>query len=136
MNSYNHYAYGAIGDWMYRVITGIDTKTEAPGYKQIVIKPTIGGGLLNANADYETNYGKISSHWKLENNNLLMDVDIPANTMATIYIPVKGNNNVVLENGKPISGAPDIKPAAPETGYVVVNVGSGSYHFSTAFDQQ
>ena len=135
MNSYNHYAYGAIGDWMYRVIAGIDTKTEAPGYKQIVIKPTIGGGLLNANADYETNYGKISSHWKLENNNLLMDVDIPANTTATIYIPVRGNNDLVSENGKPISAVPDIKLGAPETGYVVLNVGSGSYHFSIAFDQ-
>jgi alpha-L-rhamnosidase len=135
MNSYNHYAYGAIGDWMYRVIAGIDTKTEAPGYKQIVIKPTIGGGLLNANADYETNYGKVSSHWKLENNNLLMDIDIPPNTTATIYIPVKGNNNVVSESGKPVSAVPGIQLAAPETGYMVLNVGSGSYHFSTPFDQ-
>lgn len=135
MNSYNHYAYGAIGDWMYRVITGIDTKTDAPGYKQIVIKPTIGGGLLNANADYETSYGKITSHWKLENNNLLMDVDIPANTTAIIYIPVKGDNPAVSEGGKPVSAVPDIKPAASETGYVVLNVGSGSYHFSTAFNQ-
>jgi alpha-L-rhamnosidase len=135
MNSYNHYAYGAIGDWMYRVITGIDTRTDAPGYKQIVIKPTIGGRLTNAAADYETNYGKISSHWKLENNNLLMDVDIPANTTATIYIPVKDAASAVLEGDKPVSGVPGIKMAAPETGYMVLNVGSGSYHFSTAFDQ-
>ena len=84
MNSYNHYAYGAIGDWMYRVIAGIDTKPEGPGYKQIVIKPTIGGGLENAAADYETNYGKVSSHWKLDNGNVMLDVEIPANTMATV----------------------------------------------------
>jgi alpha-L-rhamnosidase len=134
MNSYNHYAYGAIGDWMYRVIAGIDTKTDAPGYKQIVIKPTIGGNLTNANADYETNYGKLSSHWKTDNGNLLLDVEIPANTTATIYIPANGSNSV-LESGKPIASEPDIKLADSVAGYVVVNVGSGIYHFSTAITQ-
>jgi alpha-L-rhamnosidase len=131
MNSYNHYAYGAIGDWMYRTIAGIDTKTEAPGYKQIVIKPTIGGRLENANADYETNYGKISSHWKLDGGNVLLDVEIPANTSATIYIPTN-SGSAVLESGKPIASEPDIKPGDAAAGYVVVNVGSGIYHFSTA----
>jgi len=131
MNSYNHYAYGAIGDWMYRVIAGIDTKTDGPGYKQIIIKPTIGGKLQYAAADYETNYGKVSSHWKLDNGNLLMDVEIPANTTATIYIPVSDKPNV-LESGKPVTGGADIKLAEPVAGYVVVNVGSGSYHFSSA----
>ncbi|MDB5140750.1 MAG: alpha-L-rhamnosidase [Mucilaginibacter sp.] len=130
MNSYNHYAYGAIGDWMYRVIAGIDTKNEGPGYKQIVIKPTIGGNLENASADYETNYGKISSHWKLDNGNLLLDVEIPANTTATIYIP-SNNGSSILESGKAISAEPEIKIADAVTDYTVVNVGSGIYHFST-----
>jgi alpha-L-rhamnosidase len=129
MNSYNHYAYGAIGDWMYRNIAGIDTKTEAPGYKQIVIKPTIGGNLDYANADYETNYGKVSSHWKEDGNNLSLDVEIPANTTATIYIPSNSGADI-KESGKPLTSEPDIKIAPPETGYVVVNVGSGVYHFS------
>ncbi|WP_259065650.1 family 78 glycoside hydrolase catalytic domain [Mucilaginibacter sp. X4EP1] len=129
MNSYNHYAYGAIGDWMYRVIAGIDTKTDGPGYKQITIKPTIGGKLQYAAADYETNYGKVSSHWKLDNGNLLLDVEIPANTTATIYIPV-GTNNNVLESGKSIAADADIKLAEPAPGYMVVNIGSGNYHFS------
>ncbi len=130
MNSYNHYAYGAIGDWMYRVIAGIDTKADGPGYKQIVIKPTIGGNLQNASADYETNYGKVSSHWKLDGGNLVMDVEIPANTTATIYIPAN-NGAAVTESGKPIATEPEIKMADPEAGYIVVNVGSGIYHFST-----
>jgi alpha-L-rhamnosidase len=134
MNSYNHYAYGAIGDWMYRVIAGIDTKTEGPGYKQIVIKPTIGGNLENASADYETNYGKVSSHWKLDTGNFLLDVEIPANTKATIYIPSNGGNTL-LESNKPIASEPDIKLADPIPGYIVVNVGSGIYHFSTAMAQ-
>jgi len=132
MNSYNHYAYGAIGDWMYRVIAGIDTKTDAPGYKGIVIKPTLGGNMQNVSADYETNYGKVSSHWKLDGGNVLLDVEIPANTTATIYIPAN-NGSMVTENGKPIASEPDIKLADPVPGYVVVNVGSGIYHFSAPF---
>jgi alpha-L-rhamnosidase len=126
MNSFNHYAYGAIGDWMYRVVTGIDTKTEGPGYKQIAIKPTIGGNLQYASADYETGYGKISSHWAVNSGNLTLDVAIPANTTATIYVPVKANS-VVTQNAKQLSDnvADD---------YMAVNVGSGNYHFnSTGF---
>ena len=131
MNSYNHYAYGAIGDWMYRVVAGIDTKVDGPGYKQVVIKPTPGGNFQYAYADYETMYGKVSSHWKIDNGNLLMDVEIPANTTATIYIPTKGGG-AITEGGKPISAEADIKVADAITGYTVLNIGSGSYHFSTA----
>ena len=134
MNSYNHYAYGAIGDWMYRVVAGIDTKTEGAGYKQIIIKPTIGGQLQNAAADYETNYGKVSSHWKLEGGNLLLDVEIPANTTATIYIP-SNNGATVAESGKPLASSAGIKIGDTEAGYTVVTAGSGSYHFSTAIVQ-
>ncbi len=136
MNSYNHYAYGAIGDWMYRVVAGIDTKTDAPGYKQIIIKPSIGGNLTNAYADYETNYGKVSSHWKLDNNQLLLDVEVPANTTATVYVPVNGDNSIVQEGGKPLSAIADISRGPAEPGYKVLNVGSGSYHFSTPMPPQ
>jgi alpha-L-rhamnosidase len=127
MNSYNHYAYGAIGDWMYRVIAGIDTKTDAPGYKQMVIKPTIGGKLDSVSADYETNYGKVSSHWKMDNGNVLLDVEIPPNTTATVYVPAKDGSSL-LESGNPM-------PATAAPGYLVVNIGSGIYHFSTAATQ-
>ncbi|SDT48222.1 alpha-L-rhamnosidase [Mucilaginibacter mallensis] len=131
MNSFNHYSYGAIGDWMYRVVAGIDTKADGPGYKQIVIKPNPGGGFTYVSADYETNYGKVSSHWKIDGDNFLLDVEVPANTTATVYIPTK-DSNTLMEGGKPVSGAGDIKVVGPEGGYVVVTVGSGVYHFSDA----
>jgi len=127
MNSYNHYAYGAIGDWMYRVIAGIDTKSDTPGYKKIIIKPTPGGNLQNASADYETLYGKISSHWKLDGTSTDLDVEIPANTTATVYVPAKDGSHL-LESGQPVT-------AQAEAGYLVVNVGSGIYHFSTVLTQ-
>ena len=132
MNSYNHYAYGAIGDWMYRVVAGIDTKEDAPGYKGIIIKPTLGGNMTNIEADYETNYGKVSSHWKIDGSNLLMHVEIPANTTATVYIPA-ANAAGITEKGVALSAAPGVTMANESAvGYVVVNVGSGTYDFTTA----
>lgn len=86
MNSYNHYAYGAIGDWMYRTIAGINSATDAPGYKSIVIAPKPGGKLTQAAAELETAYGTVKSAWVLENNLLKLDVTIPANTRATIML--------------------------------------------------
>ncbi|RZK45181.1 MAG: alpha-L-rhamnosidase, partial [Hymenobacter sp.] len=80
MNSYNHYAYGAIGDWMYRVTSGIDTDPDGAGYKKIIIKPTVGGKLTYANASYQTPYGKLTSNWKIEGDIFLLDVEVPANT--------------------------------------------------------
>ncbi|MEI9921520.1 MAG: glycoside hydrolase family 78 protein [Bacteroidota bacterium] len=97
MNSFNHYAYGAIGDWMYRVVAGIDTKADQPGYKGITIKPTIDGRLTSASAEYQTYYGKIRSSWKIENGKVLLDVEIPANTKATIYVP--GGETVDVGSG-------------------------------------
>ncbi|MGN6395292.1 MAG: family 78 glycoside hydrolase catalytic domain [Mucilaginibacter sp.] len=131
MNSYNHYAYGAIGDWMYRVIAGIDTKQDAPGYKGIIIKPTIGGNLTNVAADYQTGYGKVSSHWTVDGTTLKMDVEIPANTTATVYIPGT-NSNGMTEGGKALATVPGITTGEAKDGYVPVNVGSGVYHFTAA----
>jgi alpha-L-rhamnosidase len=127
MNSFNHYAYGAIGDWMYRDIAGIDTKADAPGYKQITIEPQVGGHLTYANADYETGYGKISSHWKIDSGKFYLDVVIPANTTATVYVPV-ATGGAVTEDNKPLSNL------TWNDGYAAIEVGSGEYHFSANSD--
>lgn len=87
MNSFNHYAYGAIGDWMYRAVAGINSVESAPGYKEIVIAPKPGGGLKNASASLETLYGKVSSAWKIEGNKTVFDIVIPPNTTAKIILP-------------------------------------------------
>src|SRR5665213_817354 len=86
MNSFNHYAYGAIGDWMYRKMVGIDTYEDGVGYKHIRINPHIGGDFTYASASLDTYYGKVSNSWKIENGNLSRDVEIPANTKATVFV--------------------------------------------------
>jgi alpha-L-rhamnosidase len=129
MNSFNHYAYGAIGDWMYRIMAGIDTYEDGAGYRHIKVKPHIGGGFTHASASLHTYYGRLTNNWKLEAGKLIMDVEIPANTTATVYIPA-ANAAAITENGKPLSTVTDVKIAATEQGYIVVNIGSGSYHFT------
>jgi alpha-L-rhamnosidase len=76
MNSFNHYAYGAIGDWLYRVAAGIDTYDSAPGYKKIRIMPHPGDSLTYMNADLDTYYGRVASYWKHEGGHLTLDVDL------------------------------------------------------------
>ncbi|WP_207532091.1 glycoside hydrolase family 78 protein [Desertivirga arenae] len=85
MNSYNHYAYGAIGDWMYKNIAGI--QAGAPGYKKIIIKPCIGGGLTSAEGSYDSEYGIVRSKWNIEGSKFKLTVSIPPNTTAEIYVP-------------------------------------------------
>jgi alpha-L-rhamnosidase len=132
MNSFNHYAYGAIGDWMYRVMVGLDTDEDGPGYKKIRIQPHPGGGLTYATASYLTRYGKLAAGWKIENGKLMLDVDVPANTTATIYIPATSADEV-MENGKALTASKDIQVAGTEKEYVVLKVGSGNYRFSTSW---
>lgn len=131
MNSFNHYAYGAIGDWMYRVIAGIDTKEDAPGYRQIVIRPNPGGSLTEATGTLQTYYGQVKSSWQLQNGQFVLDVEIPANTTATVYVPVK-SGSAVMESGKVVSEQKDIRIVSGEKGQALLEVGSGKYHFTAA----
>ncbi|HYG18220.1 MAG TPA: family 78 glycoside hydrolase catalytic domain, partial [Ohtaekwangia sp.] len=64
MNSFNHYAYGAIGDWMYKTIAGIRNDESRPGYKHTIIKPQVGGELKTVAAEFTSNYGVIRSSWE------------------------------------------------------------------------
>ena len=128
MNSFNHYSYGAIGDWMYRVVAGIDNYQDGAGYKKIKIMPHIGGGLTQVNAEYETYYGKIRSAWKVEDSRLILDVEIPANTSAVIYVPAL-TAEAVSEGGNSLAASKDIQTGGIENGYLVLQAGSGKYHF-------
>jgi alpha-L-rhamnosidase len=128
MNSFNHYAYGAIGKWLYQVVAGIGIDEQAPGYKHIIIHPRPGGGLTSARATHRSIYGEIVSEWKLDGNKLSMSVEIPDNTTATIYIPGKASG--VTMNGSSLAqfGA----NYKERDGEVQVKTGSGKYMFTTS----
>ncbi len=128
MNSFNHYAYGAIGDWMYRRMVGLDTYEDGVGYKHIQVKPHIGGQFTHASASLQTYYGTLSNAWEKDGTRISMRVEIPANTRATIYIPGTDVGKIT-ENGAPLSSSKAIKVTGQEDGYTVVETGSGKYHF-------
>lgn len=85
MNSFNHYAYGAVGEWMYAAIAGIDA--AAPGFRKILIHPRPGGGLTWAKGRLDSPYGVIASEWKLTGSRFSLKVTIPPNTTAIIRLP-------------------------------------------------
>jgi alpha-L-rhamnosidase len=87
MNSFNHYAYGAIGEWMYRVVAGIGLDEAKPGYQHVVIEPRPGGGLTYARASVETMYGRVAAGWEKADDKLTLKVTIPANATATVKLP-------------------------------------------------
>ena len=131
MNSFNHYAYGAIGDWLYRVVTGIDTDPEQPGYAGIIIRPQIDRRLTHARAELESPYGKIVSGWKILSDGLDMQVTIPPNTRAKVYVPAKAIGDV-QEGGTKLENRKDIEVIGMEAGYLVLRVGSGQHSFRSS----
>jgi alpha-L-rhamnosidase len=126
MNSFNHYSFGAVGQWLFSVVAGIDT--EEPGFKKIIIKPQPGADITWAKGDYNSINGPISSHWQIKDDTFALDVTIPANTTAKVYIPA-GSVEEVTESGKTIDKAQGVKFIKTEGDLVVLAIDSGSYHF-------
>lgn len=129
-NSLNHYAYGSVGEWLYSNIAGIQNGGNA--FKEIIIAPQIGGGLTYANTEYHSIRGKITSSWKLENDSLEMEVEIPPNTEATVIIPTDLPESI-LESGKALKDVNGILNLEMEGQRVTIKVGSGHYRFRAAF---
>ncbi len=130
MNSFNHYAFGAVGDWMYQNIGGIDVDPAVPGYRRARIAPRPGAGLTSASASLETVYGKLSSAWRLDagGQRFVLDVTIPANTSAEVTLWDARLDNV-REGGAGLNAREGVRAARQRGPDVVVDVGSGSYSF-------
>ena len=127
MNSFNHYAYGAIGEWLYQYVAGINIDPEHPGYKHILLAPHTGGGLTNANAEFESLYGKIKSAWKLEGNDFVYEVTIPANTTATVTL-LQAKEELLTVNTQPLSS--EMKRGMQHfADGIKMELGSGNYVF-------
>lgn len=105
MNSLNHYAYGSIGSWLYEKVAGI--RCMEPGYRKVRIQPMLTKGLTQVSASYESVYGTIQSAWSCRDGKICIDVRIPENTTAVIYLPEKEGE---------------------------ISVGSGSYHYEYETD--
>lgn len=118
MNSFNHYAYGAIGEWLYRVVGGIEADPDAPGYKHILFQPHTGGGLTWVKNSYESIYGTVSCSWRTDGQEVLLEVTVPANTTAAVIL----EENAVLDDQT-------AEKFLVINGQLRTEIGSGSYHF-------
>ena len=129
MNSFNHYAFGAVGDWMYQNIGGIDVDPARPGYRRSRIAPRPGAGLTSASASLETAYGMLKSAWRLEGRRFVLDVAVPANTSAEVTL-WDARVADVREGGVPLDGRDGVRSARQRGNNVIVDVGSGTYSFA------
>ena len=128
MNSFNHYAYGAVADWMFQHIGGL--QILEPGYKKSRIAPLVGqGGLSHAQCSLRTPYGLLACEWKLVDGNLTLAVTVPANTSAEVVIPA-ANVEAVHEGNTSAVSAPGVKESAFRNGRLTLLVGSGRYEFT------
>lgn len=134
MNSFNHYAYGAVAEWMYGYMAGISYDTKNPGFKNIILQPTPDKTFTDIKCDFKSPYGLISSNWKYEGNILNYDAKIPANTTATIYLPIQPNADITVNGVSYKTVSKDkcgIEYMKTENGKAVFEAVSGSYSFTT-----
>jgi len=118
--SNNHCMLGHLMEWFYSGIGGIRPADHSTAYREIIIKPEVVGDVTSASASYECPYGTIVSSWKKEGAYFYLNVEIPANTTATLYFPSKNLKSLIENNQK-------FKAKTTQDGGIIV--GSGRYHF-------
>jgi len=126
MNSFAHYSFGAVGQWLFENVGGI--APLEPGYRSFEIAPRPDGRLTWADVSYESVRGPIRSHWLDDPATFALEVTVPPNTSATIRVPF-GERGVVTEGGKPVDEAEGITASTCEDGAACFAVGSGYYSF-------
>jgi Alpha-L-rhamnosidase N-terminal domain./Bacterial alpha-L-rhamnosidase. len=135
--SHNHYNYGTIGSWMYQNIAGI--AAGSPGFKDIVIKPVMNDSVSWCKGSYLSMYGEIKTDWKKQSGNFSLNLTVPANTKAMVYIPVDNkelsfiseSDIKLIEKGKIIKKIPDVSFVEFQDNYAVFKVNSGNYRFQS-----
>jgi alpha-L-rhamnosidase len=126
--SNNHFMLGHIMEWFYAGLAGIETAPDAVAFKKIMIKPEPVGDVTTAKADYQSPYGAISTEWKKEGSGFTLQVQVPANATALVYLPATKANSIT-ESGKAITANKDLILVRYEKDRAVFSIGSGNYTF-------
>jgi alpha-L-rhamnosidase len=129
MNSYNHYAYGAVAEWLYRYAAGIDESSEDPGFHRIVLHPQFDASLGETKATYDSAYGPIASNWKVDGSATTWEVAIPPNTTALLYFPGDVTTQI-QEGGKDIRRTAGVSLVLKDDHNAIYEAGAGSYTFT------
>jgi len=127
MNSFNHYAYGAIGEWMYNNLMGLKLNEDFPGYKRFTIEPIFDENFENVKASFDSNYGEIAVEWSRKNGKLHLTIDVPANTSSDVILNKPTEGNWKLDNAKLATKIMEHQEQSEKT---ILLLGSGKYNFS------
>jgi len=132
MNSFNHYSFGAVGQWLIAYSLGIER--DEPGFKRFILQPEPDptGKMEWAEGYYDSMYGRIKSSWKLNNGTLNYKATVPANTSATLFLPASSAENVTESNG-PAGESTGVSFLKFEDGKALYKLESGSYVFESQF---
>jgi alpha-L-rhamnosidase len=128
--SHIHSCFTSPDNWFYQGLAGIQTDPDAPGFKNTIIKPAIVGDVTWVKSHHDSPYGRIVSNWKREGEKVTMEVTIPPNSTATVFVPAKDAAGVT-ESGKPAGEAEGVKFLRTENNAAVYAVGSGDYQFQS-----
>ena len=143
MNSFNHFCFGAVTQWLYEALGGINIDREHPGFKEFVIHPRPVDGLDWARCEYPSIYGRIRSAWWRQDGKVALEVTVPPNTSATVFVPTLGasgatiteGGTTVAREGLPVRATkageevPGVRFLRSEPDAVVFEVGAGRYRF-------
>jgi alpha-L-rhamnosidase len=129
MNSFNHYAFGSVGEYMVQWIGGIQPDEASPGYAHFTLRPRGGIQIQNARVEYDSIRGKIVSAWRIEGDKFRLEATIPANTSASVYLPTAEYESVHVD-GRPVGDAvPNVLLVDLKDGEALLDVRAGSYVF-------
>ncbi len=126
--SLNHWTHSAVGEWLWRNVAGLSPDEQHPGYAGFTIHPRPTQEVSWCKASYDSIRGKITVNWQSEGDTFTMEVTIPVNTTATVFVPAR-DTNAVTESGEPAANAKGVKFLRMENGAAVYEVGSGAYRF-------
>jgi alpha-L-rhamnosidase len=132
MNSFNHYAYGAIGAWLYAVVAGIELDPAQPGYKHILLAPRPGGELTRARGNLHTMHGEIVSAWKTAPGHFEWSITVPPNTTASASFPAPFGATIT-ESGRPLARASGILAVKSTRGATTCELAAGTYKFTAGW---
>jgi alpha-L-rhamnosidase len=130
MNSHNHPMMGSVDSWFYKYLAGIIPGIEGPGFEKFTIHPYIIQDLNFVEGEYHSVKGLIKSAWRKESGSIYLDIIIPGNSSATVYVPSR-NIKSITEDKIPVNQVKEAKFLRTEDNYAVFQVGSGTYHFKS-----
>ena len=128
-SSQNHFMLGQLNEWFFHDLAGIQSDPSGPGFAKIIIKPALPGDLTHVKAAYNSVHGKITSEWTREARRVTLNITIPANTTATVFMPASAADTVT-ESGRPAATVPGVKFLRMEPAAAIYEIASGAYQFA------